>query len=430
MFETSNSQQNLTQANPTVSQAQSTDKAITADYHLPNDLPPSPTIKKRSRWPLLIVLIVGLIGLMGGGAWAYTYYFPSPETVLAKALKNFALIESESFDGSITIAYQPTNALADESSPFPIPKSLTIDINGEVNSKDVTNPEMNLSLGLSSDEIPFGRVEGDILVADKTFFFRLRRYPEFPFFDLTPIRNQWIRVESKDLPNGEEIFTDTLTEDQNTRIEALTQKYPLASFAKSLGDENLNGEMTYHYQLNFNKENLKQLILEVIPILGETSDDYKNITEESKAELGKILDKITFTNWEVWINKKTFYFSKVLLSISMADEMGTVSITTTMSSGRHNENIDIVAPESSLTVDEVTRIFEQQFAPATSSLEALPGSDLEFPTDSDQDGLPDAMEEIFGTDPLKADTDDDGFSDNDEIENGYNPLGPGKSDNF
>lgn len=47
--------------------------------------------------------------------------------------------------------------------------------------------------------------------------------------------------------------------------------------------------------------------------------------------------------------------------------------------------------------------------------------------DSDNDGLTD-YEEIFiyKTNPNKKDTDGDGYSDGDEVKNGYNPLGEGK----
>ena len=71
------------------------------------------------------------------------------------------------------------------------------------------------------------------------------------------------------------------------------------------------------------------------------------------------------------------------------------------------------------------------------------------PTDSDGDGIPDANEAGYGTDPqnadtdgdglfdgeeanmwhtdpLKADTDGDGYPDGVELKNGYNPNGPGK----
>jgi len=42
--------------------------------------------------------------------------------------------------------------------------------------------------------------------------------------------------------------------------------------------------------------------------------------------------------------------------------------------------------------------------------------------DSDQDGLPDYIEKILGTDKNNSDTDGDSYTDFDEIKNGYNPL--------
>jgi len=48
--------------------------------------------------------------------------------------------------------------------------------------------------------------------------------------------------------------------------------------------------------------------------------------------------------------------------------------------------------------------------------------------DQDVDGLPDMLEEYFGTDVAKKDTDDDGFSDAEELIKGSNPLGPGNLD--
>lgn len=46
--------------------------------------------------------------------------------------------------------------------------------------------------------------------------------------------------------------------------------------------------------------------------------------------------------------------------------------------------------------------------------------------DSDSDGLTDAEEELYGTDPENPDTDADGYPDGSEVLKGYNPLGSGK----
>jgi len=48
--------------------------------------------------------------------------------------------------------------------------------------------------------------------------------------------------------------------------------------------------------------------------------------------------------------------------------------------------------------------------------------------DSDQDGLSDAEEKIYGTDPQNADTDGDGYSDGVEVKTGYDPLKPAPGD--
>ena len=45
--------------------------------------------------------------------------------------------------------------------------------------------------------------------------------------------------------------------------------------------------------------------------------------------------------------------------------------------------------------------------------------------DSDQDGLPNRLEQALGTNPQMADSDNDGYNDKEEISHGYNPLGAG-----
>lgn len=48
--------------------------------------------------------------------------------------------------------------------------------------------------------------------------------------------------------------------------------------------------------------------------------------------------------------------------------------------------------------------------------------------DSDQDGLTNEEERLYGTDPQKADTDNDGYSDGAEVRSGYDPLKPSPGD--
>ncbi|MEA1937269.1 MAG: Ig-like domain-containing protein [Patescibacteria group bacterium] len=54
---------------------------------------------------------------------------------------------------------------------------------------------------------------------------------------------------------------------------------------------------------------------------------------------------------------------------------------------------------------------------------------IAFMIDSDEDGLPDDLEKRIGTDPNKANTDNDGYKDGEEVKNGYNPFGDGNLKN-
>lgn len=59
-------------------------------------------------------------------------------------------------------------------------------------------------------------------------------------------------------------------------------------------------------------------------------------------------------------------------------------------------------------------------------LTKIPVAEANFTgADSDKDGLSDAIEESFGTDKNKSDTDGDGYGDKQEILNNYNPNGKG-----
>lgn len=68
---------------------------------------------------------------------------------------------------------------------------------------------------------------------------------------------------------------------------------------------------------------------------------------------------------------------------------------------------------------------DTDFDGLTDAFELTLGTDPLNP-DTDGDGIPDGREYLtFESDPLLADTDGDGFDDPTEINNGYNPNGPG-----
>lgn len=91
------------------------------------------------------------------------------------------------------------------------------------------------------------------------------------------------------------------------------------------------------------------------------------------------------------------------------------------------QGTDPLTAETSVTISVPTPAPIEIVTPSSTE-PTVPTSTIEVsPTpDRDADTLSDQAEVAYGTDPTKSDTDGDGFSDAEEIKNGYNPLGPGR----
>ena len=77
-------------------------------------------------------------------------------------------------------------------------------------------------------------------------------------------------------------------------------------------------------------------------------------------------------------------------------------------------------------LNELTENAKRSARPRTLPMLAMPDARLEvFMIDRDHDDLPDSVEQVYGTDPLNPDTDNDTYLDGEEVANGYNPVGGG-----
>ncbi|MBU1036920.1 hypothetical protein KKF32_02705 [Patescibacteria group bacterium] len=139
-------------------------------------------------------------------------------------------------------------------------------------------------------------------------------------------------------------------------------------------------------------------------------------------------------------NKKFYWIGLIVLIIVVAgggyyvfskffkanpDELPLLNINTAGQQNINmNQNIN-TPPQSNGNVNENTDIDSDKDG-LTDTEEADLGTDPMEP-DSDGDGLFDREEaRIYNTNPLNPDTDGDGYLDGEEVDNGYNPLGPGR----
>lgn len=158
--------------------------------------------------------------------------------------------------------------------------------------------------------------------------------------------------------------------------------------------------------------------------------DLAESRNENAENLGKVEEFIRNLDIYVWVNTKT----KDIQGIDLVADGDVLDIDgdKTVISGHYrflNEAEDghvISKPENTISVQQAYQNTMNKME--EKRMEMYRQYEEQNSKDTDNDGLSDVMESYYGTNPNKADSDGDGFKDGEEVDNGYNPLGPGKLD--
>lgn len=106
--------------------------------------------------------------------------------------------------------------------------------------------------------------------------------------------------------------------------------------------------------------------------------------------------------------------------VTPATEVETTTTEPVNNSSSTTDTLDFNENSASPSLEISTSTIDQ--ATSTDVVASTTSSDI----DSDNDGLSDENELIYGTDNKNPDTDGDGYLDGAEVSSGYNPRGPGK----
>jgi len=165
--------------------------------------------------------------------------------------------------------------------------------------------------------------------------------------------------------------------------------------------------------MQFSRKTMKALvkyISEVLQILAEEkgiSSEYSNYSEQ---QMNQLLSAIQMAG-DIWIGKNDLLPRKISIDLLFIDPQETSTVTATFAYGFNgfNEPVSVAVPSGSVSGEEL--------------FEGLIGSI--FSGDTDEDGLLDSYESIYGTDLENPDTDGDGYDDGEEVLNGFDPTKPG-----
>lgn len=349
---------------------------------------------------LLIIFLIGITGILLYFQGEYLPYLgkivtvpfleQSPETVVRIMQKNMAGLNTAHYSLESGITWLSDNSSLAVKSQIIFDGGLDKAVIGQLVLKnEIQIQELNF---LANFEMR--------LMQDKIFF-RISEVPAIPFMDLAKVKNNWY----KHIPSAS-------GDDQGQaliRLKGFLSNSKLVSVIERLPDEQINGQLAYHYLIEADIGNIQNLIA-LMP------DKIKNEQEFN-------ISGLSGQEFEAWVGKKDNYLYR-LVGIFEGDE---ITVNFALNTSQFDQTVAIEQPSDWSSMTD----FSQDLFDKTNFLDIplfgyLVGLDTQaFIEDTDEDGLYTIWENMFGTDPEKPDTDGDGYKDGEEVRNGYNPKGEG-----
>ncbi|MGC8776081.1 MAG: hypothetical protein ACP5QN_02105 [Minisyncoccia bacterium] len=344
----------------------------------------------------LLFAIISIIGVLviGGGVFGYFYYFQeTPQKVFEKMKFNLINVKTFEYQGQIKaeiktpalssninfIQPMPQNFNINQTSSAQVINSYLMNFNAKSDISDLNNPKGSFVFDIKTNvlnelkepkekEFSFGL---EIRLMDnEVVYFKLNNFPKSQYFDLSFLSNQWIKVEAKDVKNqfGFKNFDNQFKEkekqqelipEQVQKIQQIVSQADILKTIEKLPNEKIEEVDTHHYKLFINKEKFNKLIVDISNIIKNES-----LTQQEITELNKELDRIEFSNVEIWIGKKDYLPYKIILSIKIketAESKISGQIDADLLFKNYNQPIQINIPSQSENLEDVLKKMFQGF---------------------------------------------------------------------
>ncbi len=414
-----------------------------------------PEIKRKKSKDFTMPLIFGIIILIIIGIVAAYFLLntekESPQQIIKSSMQSMQEVKTYNYRGIIGLDVE--NKESPESFNF------DVELSGKADQTNINNIKSSINLKTIVDISMEGSTQELYFNLDTMQFGQKMTYIKLNDFDLGAIgimmgpgvnslKEKWYELDLEELEKLESASPDGAgnasikTYDMN-KIMGLYNKYDLLEFQEDLGDVKLGTIDAYHYKVK----------LDGIALINFYTDILKEITTEQDFEeafgqieirdydyiINNIVDNF---NMEVWIGKKDKFiyetridgkfdrefiemignkmnaekdFSDDELVQETTDDFE-IAFNIDISMDNFNQPVEINEPENAENLMEVINgIFGGFLGTGVSETEL----------DTDEDGFPDYLENLYGTDPNNPDTDGDGYKDGEEVENGYDPSIPG-----
>ncbi|MBX4191351.1 MAG: type II secretion system protein GspG [Candidatus Doudnabacteria bacterium] len=266
---------------------------------------------RKYRLPIFSALILVILGLGGYKAYSY-FYVNGPEKIWADTSKKMLDIDSAKFNFEVSYSENvPKDFDAQDLFGLVAPGGeISFGVVGKggmtVKNKDADydmTSTLNYKLGNLKVSFDFE--------SKKVGNYLYYKVEGNPFAGLlaggsqSDTKSSWLKI---DLGDKDSEFA--LLDNQKNQILEAYKKAKLMKPSKLLGDENIDGTATWHYQASLDKQELKNYFDQLTRILGEGEDE---LSADDKKVLNSLIDRIEFKKLELWIGKSDHLVHQALI---------------------------------------------------------------------------------------------------------------------
>lgn len=167
------------------------------------------TSKGVNKTLLVIVSMISGILIIGGGVFAYFNYFQSPEKIIQKMNAKLNEVKSLEYSGEIKAEVNIEDLLSGSGRSLQLiqptqnkkTSNYSINFTGKSDIQKLDDPKDLFYFNIKTDALTQGELsfESEIRNIGKVVYFKLGNVPNLGLFDLSVVRNQWIKIDTEAL---------------------------------------------------------------------------------------------------------------------------------------------------------------------------------------------------------------------------------------
>lgn len=247
-----------------------------------------------------------------------------------------------------------------------------IDLSGPVEVKDVYDPaESKQDINLKGEVAMQGTVlkaDADLKVDGQTTYLKINEAPVLPFFDLSQIKGEWLKLESTKMRDEQK---EALSAEQRQQMQLALEDLMKAATLTEAKKEQQNGQGVFVIEANLPDSAIKAYVKRVAEISSEPNEKI----EVSLQELDKFLSATEDFKIVLWIDRSSYYIVHLAMPMAvdvqklqaetgastassmtpMGDlsELKSVKLDLNLDLGKFGQPINFSAPENARDFQEV-----------------------------------------------------------------------------